>query len=290
MTSPTQTVLVTGATSGIGEATVHALLARGHRVFATGRNEAALARLGRLQGVEALTLDVTDPASIEAAVTHLHQATAGKGVDVLINNAGFGVVAPLVEVSDDDLRAQFETNVFGLLAVTRAFLPALRRSGRGKVVNVGSVGGRMTLPFLASYNATKYAVESISDGLRAELHPMGIKVVLVEPGVINTGFNARATRDLDGYLASDSEFNASLQHAHASMARAERFGVGPQRVADTLARIVGIRRPRARYVTPRRTLLALWLTRVLPTSWVDFAMRRVSGIKGQFDAPALPAG
>src|SRR5215470_1189300 len=185
--STSKTVLITGATAGIGRTTALHLARLGHHVIASGRKPTELARLAtEAQGLagklDVIPLDVTRPESIAAAVEAVAKLTADRGLDALINNAGFGVLGPTSEISDAELRRQYETNVFGLMAVTRAFLPAMRARRAGRIINVSSVGGRITLPYFGVYNSTKYAVESLSDALRYELHPLGIAVVLIEPG------------------------------------------------------------------------------------------------------------
>src|SRR5690349_19373839 len=162
------TILITGATSGIGRHAALALSRAGHRVLAGGRRADALAELVRESGgaIAPVVLDVDDPGSIAAAVDEVDRLTAGAGVDVLINNAGYATVGALIELSDAALRAQFTTNVFGLMAVTRAFVPAMVARGRGRVINISSVSGRIPAPVLGAYHASKYAVEALSDALR----------------------------------------------------------------------------------------------------------------------------
>src|SRR5215831_14526588 len=172
--SNSKTVFITGATAGIGRTTALHLTAQGHHVIASGRKRAELDKLeaeGRgLAGVlDVVSLDVTQPASIAAAVEAVARLTDDRGPDVLINNAGFGVLGPTSEISDAEMRRQYETNVFGLMNVTRAFLPAMRARRAGRIINVSSMGGRITLPYFGVYNSTKYAVESLSDALRYEL-------------------------------------------------------------------------------------------------------------------------
>lgn len=185
-----QVILITGATSGIGNYTAKHLRARGHHVIGTGRNEKALAEL-RAAGIDAVVMDITSDASVAAAKAEIDALTKQHGLDVLVNNAGYGLWGPVEMLTDEDVRAQYETNVFGLLRVTKAFLPTMRARGKGRVVNVSSVGGRMTFPLGGIYNSTKYAVESISDALRMEVKQFGIEVSLVEPGYIRTEFTAR---------------------------------------------------------------------------------------------------
>jgi NAD(P)-dependent dehydrogenase (short-subunit alcohol dehydrogenase family) len=274
-----QTVLITGATSGIGRTAALHLAGRGYHVLASGRRRAALDELVRELGdggrLDAIELDVTDPSSISAAVAEADRLTGGHGVDVLINNAGFGVAAPMTETTDADIRRQFDTNVFGLMAVTRAFVPRMRERGAGRVINVSSVGGRMTMPFLGAYNATKYAVESMSDALRLELRPFGIEVVVVEPGVINTNFADRSTEGLDRYADASSPYAPAFRHADELRARADSMGVGPEVIARALERAIRSRRPAARYVAPFKARMMLAFVRLLPTRWTDGIMRRI---------------
>lgn len=273
-------VLVTGATAGIGRHLALELVARGHHVIATGRNEAALARLAEeVPGgatLDTVVLDVTDAASIERATRDVDERTGGHGIDVLVNNAGYGIIAPTAEISDADLRSQFETNVFGLMAVTRAFLPAMRARGRGRIINVSSVGGRVTMPFFGGYNATKYAVESLSDALRREIAPFGIDVVLVEPGPIRTEFARKSVDLADAY--KDGAYAAIYREADAMRARIEAASPGPDVVSSAIVHAIEARRPRVRYVVPFSSRLMLALMAILPTRLADAILRRVLGI------------
>jgi len=206
-----ETILITGATAGLGRGLALALAKRGHHVIATGRRQELLVSLkNEAQGkLDVLPLDVTKKESIVSAREQIMKITRGHGVDVLVNNAGFGFLAPFEMTTDEELRAMFETNVFGLAAVTRAFLPEMRDRGHGKIVNVSSVGGRITLPFFGGYNGTKYAVESMSDAMRVELKAFGIDVVLIEPGAVNTEFNTVAFAS-DALLTSGSPYASAL--------------------------------------------------------------------------------
>jgi len=292
MSDRKQTILVTGATSGIGRHAAIYLAKRGHRVFATGRNEKALAALkaspdGAL--LDIVQLDVTDAASIARARDTVHARTGGRGIDVLVNNAGFGVLGPTELITEADTRAQYETNVFGLMAVTRAFLPDMRARRSGRIINVSSLGGRHTLPFFGVYNSTKYAVESLSDALRIELGPFGVGVVLIEPGAIETEFTPRS---LDGgakYRRADSPY-AGVMGAFDRMERmAKQTAVGPLPVSRAITRAVESRRPRARYVAPRYAGLFIALMRVLPTRWADQSARLLLGFTRKSLQKALPA-
>ena len=277
-----RTILITGATSGIGRHGALHLARKGHRVFATGRNRAALQSLSEEASglaLETLELDVTDAESIARAVAHVDARTGGRGLDVLVNNAGYGHPGPVDEIPDAAVRAQYETNVFGLLAVTRAFVPAMRARGQGRIVNVSSVGGRVTLPLLAVYNSTKYAVEALSDGLRIELKPFGLEVAVIEPGVIDTGFASTSFGLIDPSEAQDSPYAFVLERAEEIRAQSDRMAVGPEHTSRAIEHAATSRRPRARYVTPflgGRVTLAL--ARAMPTRVLDWVLGQQVGL------------
>ncbi len=187
--SPAGAVLVTGASSGIGHATARALAAAGYVTVATARDPAALADLAAV-GCQTLALDVTDEGALTAAVRTVEQAHGG--VAVLINNAGYGEMGPLEEVPIAALRRQFETNVVGAARLCQLVLPGMRRRGYGRIVNVSTMGGVMAMLGGGAYYASKHALEALSDALRAEVAPFGIAVVVIQPGLVWSGFNATA--------------------------------------------------------------------------------------------------
>jgi NAD(P)-dependent dehydrogenase (short-subunit alcohol dehydrogenase family) len=274
-----KTILITGATSGIGRHAALHLARLGHQVIATGRNQSALEALTvEADGLRlsALRLDVTDPVSIADAVAHVGTMTNGHGVDVLVNNAGYGMLAPLSEITDEDLRKQFDTNVFGLMAVTRAFLPAMIARRSGRIVNVSSVGGRITFPFAGAYSASKYALESMSDALRIELRGFGIHVSVVEPGPIKTGFADASMSHVSRYDHPDSPYAAVMERAGELREQTDRMSVGPAVVSRAIERAALSRRPSARYVAPLRGLLVLGVLKAMPARLSDYLMRRVS--------------
>jgi NADP-dependent 3-hydroxy acid dehydrogenase YdfG len=280
---PGQSILITGATSGIGRDAALRLVRAGHLVLAAGRRPDALAELAR-EGrgrLEPVVLDVTEPASVEAARALVERRTGGHGLDVLVNNAGYALPGPLEALAERDLRELFDTNVFGLLAVTRAFVPAMRERGRGRVVNVGSIMGRVTMPLLGAYNATKHAVAAVTDALRMELAPFGITVVLVEPGAVRTGFATRAMAGLAPYRNPASPYAAALAGTDAAWARVYRFAPGPAAAGRAIARAATASRPAPRYVVPARNRLVVAALRTLPTTAADATKRRIMGLPGR---------
>ncbi|HEY1810796.1 MAG TPA: SDR family oxidoreductase [Kofleriaceae bacterium] len=274
--SSSKIVLVTGATAGIGRMTALHLAKLGHHVIATGRKLPELAALKTEAGslkLDTLALDVTSPASIAAAVNAVDALTKGRGLDVLVNNAGFGVLGPTSEIGDSEMRRQYETNVFGLMNVTRAFLPKMIEQRTGRVVNVSSVGGRITLPYFGVYNSTKYAVEALSDALRYELRPFGIDVSLIEPGIIRTNFEATAVSGLGQFKTTP--FAVAVEKYEEMSKFANRFASNPIVIAKAIAKAVGARRPRARYVAPFSNHMIFMMSSLLPTRVWDWTMRKV---------------
>lgn len=269
-------VLITGATAGIGRHAALYLAARGFRVIATGRNPEALATLAtEAEGdLTPLRLDVTDQASIDGAVAVVDRITGGHGVDVLVNNAGYGDIAPMELTTDKDLRAVFDTNVFGLMAVTRAFLPRMRERGSGRIVNVSSLGGLFTLPLFGAYNATKHAVESMSDALRIELRPFGIEVSLVEPGPIRTRFSTTSLGSVARYQQG-TPYDAVLERFADLTRRTDRVAPGPKATSRAIYHAAASRWPRTRYKLTLSSRLTVAFMRAIPTRWSDAILRRI---------------
>jgi NAD(P)-dependent dehydrogenase (short-subunit alcohol dehydrogenase family) len=252
-------------------------------VIATGRNAEALSDLaarGQREGwnLMALELDVSDSASIAAAARSVHETTHGRGIDVLVNNAGYATVGPLAELSIDALRRQLETNVVGVIAVTQAFLPAMFQRRKGRVINVSSVSGRLPAPILGAYHASKYALEALSDALRMELAAFGIDVVLVEPGTIRTRFAATTVREMKAERLDGSRYAAAYARAATLEHRFDRVASPVAPVTQTLIRAIEASRPCTRYVAPGRFWLAIALVSLLPTRLVDGAMRWAFGL------------
>jgi short-subunit dehydrogenase len=294
--STSKIFLVTGATSGIGRTTALHLARLGHHVLASGRRAAELASLKAEAGalkLDTVTLDVTSAPSIAAAVVEVDRLTAGHGVDVLVNNAGFGVAGPTIEIDDAELRRQYDTNVFGLMAVTRAFVPKMRERGRGRVINISSVGGRLTLPFLGVYNSTKYALESLSDALRWELRAFGVDVVVIEPGVVKSSFADTALANAARY--ADTPYAHAVAKSEELNRKFDRFAAQPIVIAKAIAHAGTTRWPAARYVAPRANYAMLVMKALTPTRLWDWAMRKVGFLTpaqllpGKVVRAALPA-
>jgi NAD(P)-dependent dehydrogenase (short-subunit alcohol dehydrogenase family) len=273
-----QVVLVTGCSTGIGRATVLEAAERGHVVFATARDPGTLADLGRRENVRALRLDVTDPASIAAAVRSV-AAEAGR-LDALVNNAGYGQYGAVEEVSPEEWRAQFEVNVFGSVAVIRSVLPEMRKAGGGTIVNVSSIAGKISIPFAAPYCSSKHALEAISDALRIEVAPFGVRVVVVEPGPIGTEFGARARASVERFLRGPGPYAAIYGHAEKAMNTDFAAGMlPPESVARVIVDAIESPRPKTRYKITRMARTYIPLKRVLTDRMLDRQMRRSLGIK-----------
>lgn len=242
-----KTAIVTGASAGIGEATALALQAKGFTVYAVARR---IDRMKHLEprGIVPVSADVTDDASLVALVDRVVAET--DRIDVLVNNAGYGSYGALEEVPMDEARRQFDVNVFGLARLTQLVLPHMRNQGSGRIINVSSVGGRIWEPLGAWYHATKFAVEGLSDSLRAELRPHGIDVVVIQPGAIKTEWaaisaeNLRAASTIPAYAEQVRVGAAVLKKADEVKAASP-----PETVAKTIAKAATVRRPKTRYAT-----------------------------------------
>jgi NAD(P)-dependent dehydrogenase (short-subunit alcohol dehydrogenase family) len=268
-----QPVLITGCSTGIGRATAERLARAGHTVYATARRPESIEALER-SGCRTLALDVTSEESMSAAVASVEEAEGAVGV--LVNNAGYSQNGAVETVALDDVRAQFETNVFGLLRMCQLVLPGMRRRGEGRIVNISSMGGRFTFPGGGVYHATKHAVEAISDAMRFEVAGFGVQVVVIEPGIIRTNFGETAA----GSVASTGDgpyakFNAAVAEANANASDGPfgKLGGEPDDVAQVIEKAIAARRPRPRYrVTPSAHVL-IAQRRLLPDRAWDRVVR-----------------
>jgi NAD(P)-dependent dehydrogenase (short-subunit alcohol dehydrogenase family) len=270
-------VLITGASSGIGYEAAQRLARRGCKVYAAARRVELMEPL-RQEGIVPVRLDVCDEASMRQCVDSVLQAEGR--IDVLVNNAGYGYFGAVENVSDGEARRQLEVNVFGLAAMCRLVLPHMRKQGSGRIVNTSSIAGLVVLPFGGWYHVSKYSVEALSDALRMELRPFGIKVSMIEPGGIKTDW---------GLIAADHLRNSSTGAAYEEAALAEadllrkvysgNYLTKPTKIARAIERAALSRRPRARYRLGRFSTLAVWTHRLLPARWWDALLLRFARIK-----------
>ncbi|HEU5269938.1 MAG TPA: SDR family NAD(P)-dependent oxidoreductase [Jatrophihabitans sp.] len=286
-------VLLTGCSSGIGAATAGRLARHGHIVYATARQPDTLAGL-TAGGCRALPLDVTDEASMQAAVRQV--LTEQGRLDVLVNNAGYGLYGPVEQLAPAELRRQFETNLFGLVRLCQLVLPGMRERRAGRIVNVSSMGGRTTLPGGGAYHASKYAVEAISDALRIEVRRFGIDVVLIEPGVVRTPWSEQALRHQaaaggagepggqpdEGRPSGDQPDDPYADYKRAvseSFERAyrgplARLSLSPEAVARVIVRACEVPRPRTRYLISPLARTLVTAKRLLPDRAYDRLLKQ----------------
>jgi NAD(P)-dependent dehydrogenase (short-subunit alcohol dehydrogenase family) len=282
--SKLKTVVVTGASDGLGRATALMLAANGYRVFAGGRNAAKLASVQdeatqRKLTLTTLEMDVTSDESVNRAIATVQNA-AGT-IDILVNNAGIAIIAPMETISLADLHRQYETNIFGVVRVTQRVLPGMRAQGRGRIVNMSSIGGKVASPLFGAYSSSKFALESISDAWRRELNQFGIQVILIEPGIIPSGM-ASAARELSAaYIESEpgpyGPMKAGFERTWSK--ESGKAKTTPDDCARVILNALRAARPKARYpVTPTATVMS-YLLRVL----TDRTLDRM--ILGQYNLP-----
>ncbi len=275
-------VLITGASSGIGKATAAFLAGQGYKVWATARRESALADLAAL-GCRTLALDVTDEGSMIAAVRKVEAEDGAIGV--LINNAGYSQSGAVEAVPMAKVRAQFETNVFGAVRLTQLVLPKMRQQRAGRIINLSSMGGKLVFPGGGYYHATKYAVEAISDALRFEVRGFGIQVVLIEPGLIKSGFSEAAIAQMDASSGTDDPY-ATFHDAVAKATKESyekgplaRFTGTPEDVAKTILKAIVADKPKARYTVSGSAKILLTQRKLLSDkTWDRF-------LRGSFPSP-----
>lgn len=271
-------ILITGCSSGIGLETARTLAQRGHRVFGTIRKEKDAAAL-QAAGCETLMMDINNSDSIKQALNTLWQKTNHK-LDVLVNNAGFEIPGAVEDISRQALRDQFETNVFGLQEVTNLVIPTMRKQGSGRIINISSMLGFASVPFRGAYNATKYAVEALSDALRVELRDTGIKVCLIEPGPIKSHLRETAHHAYEKYIDVENSANREVyKKLTASMdARKENSSMTltPADVAQKIVHAAESPRPKIRYLVTIPAYALAFLKRILPSCAFDWFMTQIS--------------
>ncbi|HSR15453.1 MAG TPA: SDR family oxidoreductase [Gemmatimonadales bacterium] len=276
-----RTVVITGASTGIGEACALHFDREGWQVFAGVRREEDGLRLAAQAGARFrwVLLDVTDGAGVATAADAVREAVGDGGLHGLVNNAGIAIGGPLEYLPLEQLRRQFEVNVFGLVGVTQAFLPLLRH-GRGRIVNVGSIAGLVTSPMVAPYCASKHAVEALTDGLRLELAPWGLHVAVIEPGVVVTPIWDKGLREMNAAMGAMppealERYDSLIRGFRRILAGAARRGVPAAAVVRAVEHALTAPRPKTRYLIGRDARLRLLAQRILPRRWMDRLVWRV---------------
>ncbi len=266
-------ILITGTSSGIGHATALKLAKQGRLVYATARRVSALTDLAQA-GAHTLALDVTDEESMRTAVATI-EAESGP-ISALVNNAGYGEYGTVEETDLDRVRRQFETNFFGLARMSQLVLPGMRSAGRGRIVNVSSMGGRLVFPGGGYYHSSKYAVEALSDALRFEVREFGVDVVLIEPGLIRTAFGATAADTLSTSAGTNgpyAHFNKSVDKQMADSYRSKLMTAPADAVASAIVTAVTTARPRRRYVITPTAKALVHTRRLLGGAFWDAFLR-----------------
>src|ERR1700737_2976064 len=270
-------VIVTGASTGIGFATCQVLIQRGFRVFGSVRTPTDVERLKKQLGTSytPLIFDVTDPESVNKAVAEVKQATGDQPLAGLVNNAGIAVAGPLAYLPLERFRLQLEVNLLGVHTITQAFLPLLGterdRAGRpGRIVNISSVSGRLAVPFLGAYAASKFGLEGYSDALRRELMLFGINVILIEPRAVVTGIWDRAEGVVEEF--PNTPYDRALRVFAGQATREAKTGFPSEKVGELICRVLTTPKPRARYAIIPHRLVEWDIPRRLPTKFLDYCI------------------
>ncbi len=274
-----KTILITGCSSGIGLCCAETLQARGWRVFATARKTADVEQL-QSQGLESLQLDLDDSYSIQQAVTEILQRTGGT-LDALFNNGAYGQPGAVEDLSRDTLRKQFETNLFGTAELMNHMIPVMRKQGHGRIVQNSSVLGFVAMPYRGAYNASKFALEGLTDTLRLELKGTNIHLSLIQPGPIESKFRSNAFAAFEANIdPTNSPHRENYEAMEARLKKegpAAPFTLPGDAVADKLVHALESPRPKVRYPVTFPTYLFAWLKRLLPDRWQDAILLKASG-------------
>ncbi|MCR4435507.1 MAG: SDR family oxidoreductase [Clostridiales bacterium] len=272
-------VLVTGASSGIGKAIAEKLAMEGYKVYGTSRNQrlededSPVIRSGAKGGfLKILKMDVCSEESVKRAVGHVIEREGT--INILINNAGFGIGGAVEDTTAEEAFRQFDTNFFGVLRMCRNVIPVMRAQGKGLIINIGSVAGLISIPFQSMYSASKYAVEAMSEVLRMEVQPFGIKVTLIEPGDTKTGFtkNRQAAQAAE---KNTSVYRDRYEKAINAMAVSEMNGPGPDKVVNVVLKVIEMKNPPVRKVVGVSYKLIVFLKRILPSRLVEFVVAKL---------------
>lgn len=274
-------VLVTGASSGIGEACAQHLAGLGFNVFAGVRKQEDAERVTGAR-IEPVMIDVTDDDSVAAAAAELRAAVGNAGLAGLVNNAGIAVAGPLEFVDIEDFKRQLDVNVTGVVRTTQAMLPLIRSGGRGRIVNISSIGGRVAVPMVGPYAASKFALEGLSDALRRELRPWGIAVALIEPGAVATPIWDKGVDQADEIERTAppevrERYGEVIDKIRDESAKNRTKGVPPSEVAEAVAHALTAGKPKTRYLVGRDAKMRAPIAAVLPDRAMDAAIGRALG-------------
>jgi NAD(P)-dependent dehydrogenase (short-subunit alcohol dehydrogenase family) len=272
-----QIVIVTGASAGIGEAAARRLTREGATIVISARRADRLEELKReieSAGGRALAVvgDVTSPEDRERLVQETMRSFGR--IDGLVNNAGYGQRGPIELVPVEAIRQNFETNLFSLIALTQLVIPIMRAQQSGRIINISSVAGRIARPLSSVYDSTKHALEAISDGMRGELAPFGIKVVVIEPGFIITEFLGVANENARPILENAGPYTESLERLNGVIHRLRKLAGKPEDIAEVIFKALAARNPRTRYAAPGHARFALAVKRLLPTRLFDYVLSK----------------
>ncbi len=275
-----RSIVITGVSTGIGYGAASEFARHGYRVFGSVRKREDAERLARElgSGFVPLVFDVTDEEAVRGAAGEVGEALGGSGLAGLVNNAGTAIGGPLALQPLAEIRAHFELNVVGLISVTQAFLPLLgmgRTNEPGKILNVGSVGGKIALPFIGAYAGTKHAVEGISDSLRRELLPYGIDVILIEPGAVRTQIWGKGASQAGRYTGTD--YAGPLENFRRYAADLDKSGYSPEEFGRHVRKVFEKKRPKTRYALVPGRFANFTIPRLLPDRWLDRLIARKVG-------------
>lgn len=274
-----KTILITGCSKGIGLAAAHTLKARGYTVFPSARKARDVATLKQTGFEHAITLDVDDQASIEQALNYVFAQTGNK-LDALFSNAGYGIPGAVEHLSRENMQLQFETNVFGGLALINKVIPIMRAQGHGRIVCNSSILGFVAMPYAGAYNASKFALEGLIDTLRLELAETEIKVILIEPGPIESHFRTSALENYNQHVSVNSNEHAEayerMKDYYGNKDKSSSFMLGTDAVNKKLIHALESRRPRAHYLIGGAAKMLYWLKRLLPTFLFDKLMLKIT--------------
>lgn len=251
----TKVVLITGASSGIGKFTAIQLADEGYQVYAAARRLEKMEEL-KERGIVPIALDITNEESIQTVINDINQQQGR--IDVLVNNAGYGSHGALEEISPEEARRQFDVNVFGLMRLTQLVLPEMRKQGAGKIINLSSIAGQVSTPMCGWYNASKHALEALSDALRLEVKQFGIDVIVVEPGPIKTEFDDVVMQQIEKTVKT--EVYQDWRNTWIKMMnQSYKNAVGPEAISDIISKAIKAKKPKTRYVAPTEAKIFLFL-------------------------------